>query len=214
MYVYVCVSMYIHMYVYVFMCIYVYVYMYVCMYMYMYIYIYIYVRVYISVRIYIYILTNFNCVYWLLISTILIKNVYRQNFLWGHIQSTVGHLGWSFLHTGLSGWLFVRKRHCLLFFGGGSEYDSGLTNYFLLFLFIPWNVPFKFACKYLWWRLVLCGNQSIDLQGKLIGWFLYGSGFCWGYFWADYSIVLISETAIAKYPFVFHNCGDFILVVF
>ena len=63
-------------------------------------------------------------------------------------------------------------------------------------------------------KLMLCGNQSIDLQSKLIGWFLYGSGFCWGYFRADYSIVLISETAIAKYPFVFHNCGDFILVVF
>ena len=99
-------------------------------------------------------------------------------------------------------------------FSGGSEYDSGLTNDFLLFFFIPWNVSFNSACKYLWYRLVLCGNQSIDLQSKLIDWFLYGLGFCWGYFQADYSIVLISKTAITKYPFVFHNCGDFILVVF
>ena len=35
-------------------------------------------------------------------------------------------------------------------FSGGSEYDSGLTNDFLLFFFIAWNVPFKSACKYLW----------------------------------------------------------------
>ena len=35
-------------------------------------------------------------------------------------------------------------------FSGGSEYDSGLTNDFLLFFFIPWNVPFKSACKYFW----------------------------------------------------------------
>ena len=41
-----------------------------------------------------------------------------------------------------------------------------------------------------------------------------GSEFCWEYFRADYSIVLISETAAAYYPFVFHYCGDFILMVF
>ena len=35
-------------------------------------------------------------------------------------------------------------------FSGGSEYDSGLTNDFLLFFFIPWNVPFKSAGKCLW----------------------------------------------------------------
>ena len=46
------------------------------------------------------------------------------------------------------------------------------------------------------------GNKSIDL------------GFRWGYFRADYSIVLISRTAISKYPFVFDNCGAFILSVF
>ena len=123
-----CVCMYIHMYVYVCMCVCVYVYicicvyvcMYVCIYMYVYIYVCIYLRVCVCVYIYIYIyiLTNFNCIYRLLISTILIKNVYRQNFLRGHIQSPVGHLGWSFLHTGLSSWLFFRKGCCLGFFGG------------------------------------------------------------------------------------------------
>ena len=115
-----CVCMYIHMYVYVCMCVCVYVYicicvyvcmyvcMYVCIYICMYIYMCVYICVYVCVYIYIHILTNFNCIYRLLISTILIKNVYRQNFLWGHIQSPVGHLGWSFLHTGLSSWLFFR----------------------------------------------------------------------------------------------------------
>ena len=49
----------------------------------------------------------------------------------------------------------------------------------------------------------MCGDQTIDLQDELIGWFLYGLGFCWGYFRTDYSIVLISEAAIAKCPSVF-----------
>ena len=62
---------------------------------------YIYICIYICI--YIYILTNFNCIYRLLILTILKKNVFRQNFLRGRIQRPVGHLGWSFLHTGLSG---------------------------------------------------------------------------------------------------------------
>ena len=131
-----CMCMYVCMYVYTYVCVCVYVCMCVCVYMYMcicmyvcmyvciYICMYIYICVYISacmcvcVYIYIYILTNFNCIYRLLISTILIKNVYRQNFLRGHIQSPVGHLGWSFLHTGLSSWLFFRKGHCLVFLGG------------------------------------------------------------------------------------------------
>ena len=73
----------------------------------------------------------------------------------------------------------------------------------MFFIFISWNVPLWFACKYLWWRLLLCGDQTTDLQDELIGWFLYGLGFCPGYFWTDYSIVLISEGAIAKCPFVF-----------
>ena len=112
-------------------------------------------------------------------------------------------------------WLIVFQKGMLSgIFSGGSEYNSGLTNDFLFLFFIPQNVSFKSACKYLWQKLVLCGKESIHLQNKLIGWFLYGLGFCWRYFQADYSIVLISETAIAKYPFVFHNCGDFILVVF
>ena len=93
--------------------------------------------------------------------------------------------------------IFFLERGAVWDFSGGSEYDTGLTNGFLFFFFIPWNVLFKSAYKYFWPRIVLCGNQSIDLQSKLIGWFLYGSGFCWGYFRADYSIVLISETAIA-----------------
>ena len=88
---------------------------------------------------------------------------------------------------------------------------NGLTNDVLFFFFIPWNVPFKSICIYLWERLVLCRNWSIDLQSKFIGWFLYRLGFCWGYFWTDCNIILISEAAIAKYPFVFYNCGDFIL---
>ena len=129
-----CMCMYVCMYVYTYVCVCVYVCMCVCVYMYMcicmyvcmYIYVCIYICVYISacmcvcvyIYIYIYILTNFNCIYRLLISTILIKNVYRQNFLRGHIQSPVGHLGWSFLHTGLSSWLFFRKGRCLGFFGG------------------------------------------------------------------------------------------------
>ena len=37
----------------------------------------------------------------------------------------------------------------------------------------------------------------------VIGWFLCGLGFCRGYFRTDYSIVLISEAAIAKCPFTF-----------
>ena len=41
------------------------------------------------------------------------------------------------------------------------------------------------------------------MQSQLIGWFLYGSGFCWGYFRTDYITVLFSEVAIAKNPFVF-----------
>ena len=44
----------------------------------------------------------------------------------------------------------------------------------------------------------MCGNHSIDLQIEVVGWFLYGSGFCWGYFRTGYSIVLISEAAIIK----------------
>ena len=73
----------------------------------------------------------------------------------------------------------------------------------MFFFFISLNVPLWSACKYLWWRLVLCGDQTIDLQGELIGWFLYGLGFCPGYFWTDYSIVLILEGDIAKCLFVF-----------
>ena len=74
------------------------------------------------------------------------------------------------------------------------------------------NVSLWSACKYLWRRLVLCGDQTIDLQDELIVWFLYGLGFCRGYFRADYSIVLISEAAIAKRFFVlllwrFHSGG-------
>ena len=46
------------------------------------------------------------------------------------------------------------------------------------------------------------GDQTIDLQDDLIGYFLYGLGFCRGYFRTDYS-VLISEAVIAKCPFVF-----------
>ena len=77
---------------------------------------------------------------------------------------------------------------------------------------MSWNVSLWSACKYLWWRLVLRGDQTIDLQDELIGWFLYGLGFCRGYFRADYSIVLISEAAIAKRFFVlllwrFHSGG-------
>ena len=53
------------------------------------------------------------------------------------------------------------------------------------------------------WRLALCGDQRIDLPEELIGWFLYGLGFCRGYFRADYSIALISEATIAKCLFVF-----------
>ena len=68
---------------------------------------------------------------------------------------------------------------------------------------MSWNVSLWSARKYLWRRLVLCGDQTIDLQDELIGWFLYGLGFCRGYFRTDYSIVLISEAAIAKCPFVF-----------
>ena len=148
----VCVYMYVYIiYIYtcVCMCVYMYIYVYyICIHIYIYI-ICIYVYVCVCVYIYIFILTNFNCIYWLLILTFLIKNVFRQNFLRGRIQSPVGHLGWSFLHTGLSGWLFFRKGRCLGF-SGDSEYDSGLTNDFLLSFFIPWNVPFKSACKYLW----------------------------------------------------------------
>ena len=69
--------------------------------------------------------------------------------------------------------------------------------------FISWDVPLLSACKYLCWRLVLCGDQTIDLQDELIGCFLYGFEFCWGYFRTDYIIVLISEAAIVKCPFVF-----------
>ena len=49
----------------------------------------------------------------------------------------------------------------------------------------------------------MCGDQTIDLQDELIGWFLYGLGFCRGYFQVDYSIVLIPEAAIANCPFIF-----------
>ena len=74
------------------------------------------------------------------------------------------------------------------------------------------NVSLWSACKYLWRRLVLCGDQTIDLQDELIVWFLYGLGFCRRYFRADYSIVLISEAGIAKRFFVlllwrFHSGG-------
>ena len=73
----------------------------------------------------------------------------------------------------------------------------------MFFFFISWNVQLWSACKYLWWRLVLCGDQTIDLQDVLIGWFLYGLGIRRGYFRTDYSIVVILEAAFAKYPFVF-----------
>ena len=73
----------------------------------------------------------------------------------------------------------------------------------MFFFFISWNVQLWSACKYLWWRLVLCGDQTIDLQDVLIGWFLYGLGICRGYFRTDYSIVLILEAAFGKCPFVF-----------
>ena len=42
------------------------------------------------------------------------------------------------------------ERSAVWDFSGGSEYDSGLTNDFLLSFFIPWNVPFKSTCEYLW----------------------------------------------------------------
>ena len=70
-------------------------------------------------------------------------------------------------------------------------------------LFISWNVPLWSACKYLCWRLVLCGDQTIDLQDELIGRFLYSLGFCRGYFRAGYSIVVISEATIANCLLVF-----------
>ena len=74
---YMCVSMYI--------CVYMCVYVYVSVYMYVYIYmLYIYVKyicyIYIYTHIYMYILTNFRGIYLLLILTVLIKNVFRQNF--------------------------------------------------------------------------------------------------------------------------------------
>ena len=93
------------------------------------------------------------------------------------------HLAWSFLQTGLSGWLFFRKGCYLEFLG--------------VFLWC--------ACKYLWWRLALCGDQTIDLQDELISWFLYGLGFCQGYFGTDYSIVLILETAITCFLHLFQR---------
>ena len=65
--------------------------------------VYVYVSMCAYIYIYIYIITNFNCIYQLLSLTILKKNVFRQNFLGRRIQSPVGHLGWGFLHTGLSG---------------------------------------------------------------------------------------------------------------
>ena len=110
MYMCMCMCVYVCMYIYIYVCIYICVCVCVCVYicvyiMYIYIYIYIYMYVCVCVYIYIYILTNCNCIYWLLILTFLIKNVFRQNFLRGRIQSPVRHLGWSFLHVGLSGWL-------------------------------------------------------------------------------------------------------------
>ena len=110
-YICVCVRMCMCICVYI-LCVYLYIYIYICIYM------YVYICMCVCMCVYIYILTNFNCIYWLLILTFLIKNVFRQNFLRGRIQSPVGHLGWSFLHTGLSGWLFFRKGRCLGFFGG------------------------------------------------------------------------------------------------
>ena len=53
----------------------------VCMYIYMYVYICIYIYLYIYIF-FIYILTNFSCIYWLLILTTSIKKVFRQ-FLTG-----------------------------------------------------------------------------------------------------------------------------------
>ena len=72
-----------------------------------------------------------------------------------------------------------------------------------MFFFISWNVSLWSACKHLWWTIVLCEDQTIDLQDEMIGWFLYDLGFGRGYFRRDYSIVLISEATIAKCLFVF-----------
>ena len=46
--------------------------------------------------------------------------------------------------------IVLLERGAVWDFSGGSECDFGLTNDFLLFFFIPWNFPFKSACKYLW----------------------------------------------------------------
>ena len=60
-------------------------------------------------------------------------------------------------------------------------------------------------------RLVLCGNQSLDLKSKWIDWFLYGSSFCWGYFRIEYSTVFVLESSHRKVPFSFYTCGNFII---
>ena len=186
------------------MCMYMCVCVWMCVYVYMCIYLCACICMFVGVYVYIYtfVLTSFSCIYWFLILTISTKKVFRQNFWRGRIQSPVGHLAWSFLQTGLSGLLFFRKGCCLELLGRvlnttllrllWSEYD------FLFFFFISWNIQLWSASKYLWWRLALCGDQTIDLQDDLIGWFLYGLGFCQGYFRTDYSIVLNLEAAIAK----------------
>ena len=49
----------------------------------------------------------------------------------------------------------------------------------------------------------MSGDQTIDLQDVLIGWFQYGLRIRRGYFRAGSSIVLILEVAFAKCSFIF-----------
>ena len=131
----------------------------------------------------------YSCIYRLLILTISIKKVLDKFFNGGvfRAQSDIQQVAFCKLV-----YCFL-ERGVVWNFQGGFEYDPGLTNDFLFFFFMSWNVSLWSACKYLWWRLVLCGDQTIDLQDELIGQFLYGLGFCRGYFRADYSIVLFTS---------------------
>ena len=172
-----CMSVCVYIYVYICVCIYACVYTYVCFYVYMYMYMYIYIYIYIYQ---LYILT-FNVNYFN-------KKSFQTEYLTEAYSEPSRTFSMQLSANGFERYIAFQKGVLSGIFRGVLNTTLIQLTIFCFFL-ISWNVPLQSGCKYLWWRLVLCGDQTNDLQDELSGWFLYGLGFYRGYFRTDYSIV-------------------------
>ena len=151
--------------------------MHVCIRMFLCIYVYVYVYKYIYQ---LYILT-FNVNYFN-------KKSFQTEYLTEAYSEPSRTFSMQFSGNGFERYIAFQKGVLSGIFRGVLNTTLIQLTIFCFFL-ISWNVPLQSGCKYLWWRLVLCGDQTNDLQDELSGWFLYGLGFYRGYFRTDYSIV-------------------------